>query len=319
MTDQPHTTGPEPTTDALDATPEHADTGCPDTVPTADDDRPDMGGIFLGPPVVGETGCALTLSDTVRTTSQDSCPDSPDTGPSGLRFAYQARVPRHLAGAAFTEAFGLLHAEMDDRTAEPALDAKPIIQPSPETEDELRRCISDLTATLGEILARFTTSDVGGQMFRTIHVGPKTVEGWRQVLADDNRLEAQAGRMPKVQGTCPACRSDSLFLGSGGFVTCASLSCPKPDAPTVVLEQPPHAADECGRLDCITALATAFERARRATMAYNSLRVDAITAAKYIARQQRLGLLARDSRTQALTTLTHWVKDPGPLASHSER
>jgi len=33
-----------------------------------------------------------------------------------------------------------------------------------------------------------------------------------------------------VQGRCPACRGASLFLGSGGHVTCARLGCPNPCA-----------------------------------------------------------------------------------------
>ncbi|MFB7115199.1 hypothetical protein [Streptomyces sp. NPDC056291] len=40
--------------------------------------------------------------------------------------------------------------------------------------DDLRRRNIDLAATLGDILSRFTTGDVEGQMFRTIHVAPKT-------------------------------------------------------------------------------------------------------------------------------------------------
>lgn len=42
---------------------------------------------------------------------------------------------------------------------------------------------------------------------------------------------------PNVQGYCPACRGASLFLGAGGYVTCARLECPEPDAATRVLEQ----------------------------------------------------------------------------------
>ena len=59
-----------------------------------------------------------------------------------------------------------------------------------------------------------------------------------------------------VQGRCPACRGTSLFLGSGGHVTCARLDCPNPTAADDLLhgEQPPprHAATEprehCGNL-----------------------------------------------------------------------
>lgn len=39
-----------------------------------------------------------------------------------------------------------------------------------------------------------------------------------------------AAAHPIVQGRCPACRGASLFLGSGGHVTCARLDCPDPCA-----------------------------------------------------------------------------------------
>lgn len=46
-----------------------------------------------------------------------------------------------------------------------------------------------------------------------------------------------SAHMPFVQGTCPGCGMDgTLFLGSGGYVTCSSLSCPEPDAATRVLD-----------------------------------------------------------------------------------
>ncbi|MEV7470240.1 hypothetical protein AB0O20_27605 [Streptomyces kronopolitis] len=49
--------------------------------------------------------------------------------------------------------------------------------------------------------------------------------------------------LPLVQGNCPACRgSNSLFLGDGGYVTCARLDCPEPDAATTLLEQQHPAA-----------------------------------------------------------------------------
>lgn len=45
---------------------------------------------------------------------------------------------------------------------------------------------------------------------------------------------------PLVKGRCPACRGASLFLGSGGHVTCARLDCPGPCAADDLLhgEQP---------------------------------------------------------------------------------
>lgn len=42
---------------------------------------------------------------------------------------------------------------------------------------------------------------------------------------------------PEVQGHCPACRGSSLFLGSGGYVTCTRIDCPEPDAASTLLEQ----------------------------------------------------------------------------------
>lgn len=35
---------------------------------------------------------------------------------------------------------------------------------------------------------------------------------------------------PKVAGKCPACGSESLFLASGGYVTCAVIPCKNPCA-----------------------------------------------------------------------------------------
>ncbi|MEV6081809.1 DUF6085 family protein [Streptomyces sp. NPDC052069] len=43
--------------------------------------------------------------------------------------------------------------------------------------------------------------------------------------------------LPTVQGHCPACHSESLFLGSSGYVTCARIDCPEPDAASTLLER----------------------------------------------------------------------------------
>jgi hypothetical protein len=40
-----------------------------------------------------------------------------------------------------------------------------------------------------------------------------------------------------VQGRCPACRGSSLFLGSGGYLTCSRLDCPNPSAADDVLHR----------------------------------------------------------------------------------
>jgi hypothetical protein len=43
---------------------------------------------------------------------------------------------------------------------------------------------------------------------------------------------------PDVQGRCPACGNERLFLGAGGYVTCPRIDCPEPDAASTLLEQP---------------------------------------------------------------------------------
>lgn len=88
----------------------------------------------------------------------------------------------------------------------------------------------------------------------TVHGYPKasTVAGLDEVFgrALDHAVgldrmpkpEPNVGPYPKVQGVCPACKSHSLFLGAGGYVTCAVLSCADPCAANEVLtsgrEQP---------------------------------------------------------------------------------
>lgn len=44
-------------------------------------------------------------------------------------------------------------------------------------------------------------------------------------------------RIPYVQGTCPACGSQALILGEGGYVTCSLLDCPDPEAATKILKR----------------------------------------------------------------------------------
>ncbi|MFE6551671.1 hypothetical protein ACFVHS_25170 [Streptomyces sp. NPDC057746] len=323
----------------------------PDTVPAAEDDRPDMGCLNLG-------DAEPASADTVRTTSEDSSPDT-DLG-SG--FVYTARVPRRLMGAAFAEGVRLLQEHTSRQADEPAPDSGELGHPDPsaqvsdpedvdanperllhlvhgsiplhehlaaadraqQTITTLRRRNGELSATLGDVLARFIIcsdiggnvgSDIGGNVVRTGFIGGKTIDRWRRVLTRENQQDGETDYLPKVQGRCPACRRESLFLGSGGYVTCAQAACSKPDAATAVLEDPPYAAGDCCRTDCTTALAAALERANRAQHAYDTLRTDTITVAKYIGHQQtRNRLWGGDGRARILATLAVWVKDPGPLA-----
>jgi hypothetical protein len=48
--------------------------------------------------------------------------------------------------------------------------------------------------------------------------------------------EGVAQGFPRVVGRCPACGLTALFLGAGGYVTCASLECPDPGAASDLLE-----------------------------------------------------------------------------------
>lgn len=42
--------------------------------------------------------------------------------------------------------------------------------------------------------------------------------------------------LPEVVGRCPACGAASLFLAGGGYVTCARIDCPRPDAVADLLD-----------------------------------------------------------------------------------
>jgi hypothetical protein len=45
---------------------------------------------------------------------------------------------------------------------------------------------------------------------------------------------------PDVRGHCPMGCGQTLFLGSGGYITCRNLGCPEPDAVVQLLEVPPE-------------------------------------------------------------------------------
>lgn len=55
--------------------------------------------------------------------------------------------------------------------------------------------------------------------------------------------QATPAAFPTVQGHCPACGGTSLFLGAGGYPTCARIECPQPDAATTLLERDPRRPD----------------------------------------------------------------------------
>ena len=64
---------------------------------------------------------------------------------------------------------------------------------------------------------------------------PDFEEGWSKPIRP---ASTQPHPNPTVQGCCPACRATSLFLGTGGHVTCARIDCPNPSAADDLLHSP---------------------------------------------------------------------------------
>lgn len=44
-----------------------------------------------------------------------------------------------------------------------------------------------------------------------------------------------ASPFPQVQGRCPACGDESLYVGEGGYLKCGRLKCPRPDLASEVI------------------------------------------------------------------------------------
>ena len=61
---------------------------------------------------------------------------------------------------------------------------------------------------------------------------------WREQMGNiiPHGREGISEGFPIVRGTCPACGCKSLFLGSGGYVTCSIAECPDPGAASDRLE-----------------------------------------------------------------------------------
>lgn len=56
--------------------------------------------------------------------------------------------------------------------------------------------------------------------------------------ADDVDLKQEteaSAHYPRVEGECPECGCESLFLGDGGYVTCSRIDCSSPSSPSEVL------------------------------------------------------------------------------------
>lgn len=194
-----------------------------------------------------------------------------------------------------------------------ALDAPAAPDATDRLTSALRDRIGDLTRCLADVLDHFTVPIPGDIRpdfaICSTYIRTSAVDRWRRILRDAGPAR---WAHPQVQGRCPHCRRESLFLGSGGYVTCAQLSCTRPDAATDVLGNPVLAsAEPCPRTDC----ADAREDARRNAVAFHGLRADVMSAVSYIRQQRSSGPWSslRHNRSSVLNTLPYWIKDPGPL------
>ncbi|MFF2612311.1 hypothetical protein [Kitasatospora sp. NPDC058046] len=56
----------------------------------------------------------------------------------------------------------------------------------------------------------------------------------------DTPLADEPGRPRTTADACPACDRTSLYLGDGGYLTCATAGCPRPDAAADTFRTPGH-------------------------------------------------------------------------------
>jgi len=120
--------------------------------------------------------------------------------------------------------------------------------------------------------------------------------------------------LSEVRGICPACRRTSLFLGSGGYLTCAHLECTAPDSATTVMENPPWAADECGRPDCTETLRKMVFLHHEVNTAYETLRFNVNSAAMWLIDYKHQSAFARARQSRRfLHGLGYMLRDRGPI------
>ncbi|MEW2568390.1 hypothetical protein [Streptomyces sp. NPDC047070] len=260
----------------------------------------------------------------------------------GVRFSYTARVPRRQMGEAFLEAFGLLDAAQkaaqEERVGRPenaharlGLAREVLVDDGYFTDDQigpdlaprltewlthhrgkvtqaqaevdtLRTRVGELARALGDVLGRFNEPCmIGGSLdHRRGHASRTQLKTWSRIQLGRG---SENWAFPQVQGVCPACNGHSLFLGSGGYVTCSRLDCTDPEAPTNLLANAAYRLTE------------AQDLARQYGKAYEDLRCDVQIAAEYIRVQKTARPLGafRNNRGRILDKLPVWIKDPGPL------
>lgn len=246
-------------------------------------------------------GRITTLENRLTATPQ---PDESSTADDDLVQRNPDAQLRALVQEGYTEdsAFHIVHATVPAAEHSALLDA----------HIGLQRHADRVSKILRTALGVFTEDGVEEQPdVLTASIHRATIDRWSAHLTAPPGL---ALTFPQVQGACPACGHAGLFLGSGGFLTCAQLTCPNPSAADELLDHDrvrdltgPH----CARLACTRT----WQDLTLARKHYDALRAQVISAWKYINHQQVRGILTRDSRANVLTTLTGWIHDPGPLST----
>jgi hypothetical protein len=108
-------------------------------------------------------------------------------------------------------------------------------------------------------------------------------------------------RFPRVQGTCPACGAHSLFLGKGGYVTCAILTCDDPcRASDILLASPPPAVRTVTTTNTQTVVPPRDDEARIERAARADEAVDVVTR---VCREADSWFVADGGSTR------HWARD----------
>lgn len=104
---------------------------------------------------------------------------------------------------------------------------------------------------------------------------------------------------PDVQGRCPACGGSSLFVGSGGYITCRRIECPEPDAAATLLERDPWTTPD----NPATSSDTADNPLRAESEAW---RRKAVRRALAVSKLQGTIQAVTDLASEEITARTEW-------------
>lgn len=105
-----------------------------------------------------------------------------------------------------------------------------------ERESDLRVADGPMTWERAELGLRKEMLDWAGDALRAVRAAaPEPLD------FDEELRRLKAGKPVKpVAGYCPMGCGETLFLGSGGAITCSYMECPAPDAVHRILADPEH-------------------------------------------------------------------------------